>query len=248
MSRELRIVGFKISYIQRSDADAEIVSIEPKLDTFSTSKLVGLLRELKKGEVVRDAYVHGHLIVLLKFIKAIECEIKRRVGGGFLECLGKIGKLSHDSFSSAEEVREISSRCLKELRKIPLRYLSLFKDDIESAEKWLRKMISYRREQGMEMLDNQIKRIIEDIENHPRLADWTIEEFLKNMNNEYAQWMYSHLAVADELERFVKAMKMVGRELTIRIRITPEMLERLINGDFSDVHRQIEEKLKSLLL
>jgi hypothetical protein len=39
----------------------------------------------------------------------------------------------------------------------------------------------------------------------------------------------------------------VCREVTVRIRVTPEMLEKIYSGNFSDIHRQVEEKIRSLL-
>jgi hypothetical protein len=99
----------------------------------------------------------------------------------------------------------------------------------------------------MSILDDQVREVVEDTEKHPSLADWAIEMFIENMNNEYAQLAYSHLEIADALERFAKALRMTGREITIKIRITPEMLEKIIHGDFSDIHRQVEEKIRSLL-
>jgi hypothetical protein len=62
------------------------------------------------------------------------------------------------------------------------------------------------------------------------------------------QLAYTHLEIADILERFVKTVKLMNREVTVRIRITPEILEKIYTGDFTDIYRQVEERIKELIL
>jgi hypothetical protein len=62
------------------------------------------------------------------------------------------------------------------------------------------------------------------------------------------QIAYTYLEIADELEKFIKALKLMSREVSIKIRITPEILEKIYNGDFSDICKQVSEKIRSLLM
>jgi hypothetical protein len=241
--KSIQIGGLKVSYVQRGATDVEIASVEPRLEALSTSRLFNLLRELK--EAIRDAALHGYDLVLLKLLSAIKGEIKRRVGEGLLECLDQLQRVSLHS-DSVDEVREVASRCLKEISRIPLKYLPLFREDIESTIRRIMSDIEYRRELAMRILEEQVRGVVESAEKYPSIADLTIEWFLESMDKS-GQLAYTHLEIADVLERFVKAVKLMNREVTVRIRITPEMLEKIYAGDFTDIHRQVEEKIKELV-
>jgi hypothetical protein len=244
--RSIRIGEFRVTYVQKSDTEVEILSIVPKLDSLSTTKLLNILRMFKKEDVIRDAATHGYGVVLTELIFMIKHEIKQRVGNRLLTCLDQLQRISLNP-DSPDEVRDITSRCLRELRNIPLRYLTLFKDDINRAQRYVGMMVDFWRRIAMDILEDQVKDVVEWVEKTPRRADEIIEDFLTNMDK-LGQISYTYLEIADELEKFIKALKLMSREVTIKVRITPEILEKIYNGDFSDVCKQVSEKIRSLLM
>jgi hypothetical protein len=247
--RSIRIGEFKVTYVQKSDIKVEILSIEPKLDSLSTTKLLNILRMFKKEDVIRDAAIHGYVFVLSRLISVIEHEIKQRVGNRLLACLDQLQRISLriTPDSRPDEIRDITSRCLRELRNIPLRYLTLFKNDISHAQRNVGMMVDFWRQRAMNILDDQVKDVVEWVEKTPQRADEIIEDFLMDIDKR-GQIAYTYLEIADELEKFIKALKLMSREVSIKIRITPEILEKIYNGDFSDICKQVSEKIRSLLM
>lgn len=225
----------------------KIAKTEPPLEGMPTTKLLKLLRKMNDKLFVFESVVHGYDIITAKLRREVEKEIRRRVGKRFLEKLERLCDLAI-STKNPEEVREAVREAIKEFGKIPKTYLPMFSHDIKIALENIRRDADYRRKIGMRCLDNQVERVIKEMEEFPRIADDTLVSFLENLNHEVHQETYNDLEIADILEHFCNIMRIMEKgEITVRIKVTPEVAEKMLAGDFSEIHRQVEEKIRKVM-
>jgi len=245
--RKFEIKGVKIWY-RMKNVRAEVVKVEPPLESMSKTQLYDLIKYINRRDVLIGLIVHDLDIPAIRFASLVKKELERKVGGDFLKLLSELSSIEI-FYKDPEKVRSTVEDVINEYEKIPLRYRSFFKDDIEIYLKRIEEKIAFERKRIFRWFDEEIKECQEDLDKRPIITDLILETFYRKLEWEVSNECYQRLEICDILEQFVRVMRMLMRGvITIRVRVDPEIVKKLLRGDFTDVIKEVEEKLKRVIM